>query len=221
MTLMSDAMAVATALNVLKEEDMASQSQPCGDAKSAATEAQPSAARYLPKTWADYRAPALPLLAGTTYAAWHPFKREEYQPIPDDPESGYPAKCATWVPGWRYEPSGPEDMEEVWDGEGVQLRTIVSLHRPGARYPERVFYTRQWQAPNGHTFGKGALRCVIAPTFRAWLRGERWPAYSPARAAHARWVADAAPQGRTETGGQVGPGTSPNDFANEIAEAEA
>lgn len=33
--------------------------------------------------------------------------------------------------------------------------------------------------------------------------------------------ADAAPQARTETGGEVGPGTNQDDFANEIAEAEA
>lgn len=166
-----------------------SQSQPISDACGTTSDAQPSAAlRFLPKTWQDYRAPALPLVAGVTYEAWHPFKLEAYQPIPDDPEGGYPAEVKTWVPGWRYEPSGPEDVEEVWDGEGVQYRTIVSLHRPAPRYPERVFYTRQWRGPNGRVFGKTGLRCVIAPTFRHWLRGERWPDRSPARAGHVAWV---------------------------------
>lgn len=174
---------------------MSSRSQPVVDEDPipAITEGAPSAAvkRYLPKGWggyADYLAPPIPLVPGVTYEAWHPFKREEYQPIPDDPEGGYPAKCATWVPGWRYEDCGPEDVEEVWDGEGEQLRTVVSTHRPGPRYPERVFYTRQWRAPDGRVFGRGGLRCVIAPTFRAWLRGERWPSFSPARKAHARWA---------------------------------
>jgi hypothetical protein len=144
--------------------------------------------RCLPKTWEDYRQPAFPLHSGATYEAWHPFKLEAYQPIPDDPDGGYPDKVNTWVPGWRYEDCGPEDVEEVWDGAGLQRRTVVSLHRPGPRYPERVFYTRQWVDPNGHVFGRSNLRCVIAPTFRAWLRGERWPTRSPARDAHVTWA---------------------------------
>lgn len=146
--------------------------------------------RHAPRDW--YRRGPTPLLVGATYAAWHPFKLEAYQPIPDDPEGGYPEKVNTWVPGWRYEDSGPEDVDEAWDGEGTQRRTIISIHRPAPRYPERVFYTRQWVDPAGHMFGKANLRCVVAPTFRRWLHGERWPTYSPAASAHRRWVAQTA-----------------------------
>lgn len=186
--------------------------------------------RYLPKVWGE---PPTPLAAGVTYSAWHPFKRDEYAPIPDEgPESGgvydWTARESTWVPGWLFEPCGRygEDVQEVWDGEGLQLRTIVSLHKPGPKYPERVFYVRQWQAPCGRRFGKAGLRCVIAPTFRHWLRGERWPSYSPAREAHIRWVQhalgntpDAAKTGRDPSStpdAELGPGMNPNPIQDEL-----
>lgn len=173
---------------------------PSGDAgpvARAAGEAGGSAAeRFLPRRWlADYGKPPLPLAEGVTYAAWHPFIRGSYlEPDGyDEPASGAlfqaPQPHATWQPGWSYEACGPhgEDSEEVWGGEGVQLRTIVSIHKPG-RFPTRVFYTRQWRDPDGKVFGKTSLRVVVAPTFRHWLMGERWPVYSPSREAHIAWA---------------------------------
>lgn len=155
--------------------------------------------RFLPKGWGglnDYLAPPLPLVAGETYQAWHPFTKGEYDDLLDleDPASGAvcqaPKPVATWIPGFRFEPCGQygEDTEEVWDGEGVQLRTIVSLHKPGPTYPERVFFVRQWKAPSGKVFGKTGLRIAVAGEFRRWLRGERWPSFSEAREAHVAWA---------------------------------
>ncbi len=154
--------------------------------------------RFLPKGWgglADYTAPPIPLIVGETYRAWHPFTRGEYQDPFDfeDPASGgtfqMPKPHATWAPGFRFEPCGRhgEDTEEVWDGEGVQLRTIVSFHKP-AHYPERVFYVRQFRDPGGKVFGKSALRIEVTFKFRRWLRGDRWPSFSPARRAHVQWA---------------------------------
>lgn len=173
-------------------------------AEDARSDSQHSAGlvRFAPRSWFDRRAVALEV--GRAYEAWHPFKREQYTGF--DEEGGFASE--TWVPGWRYEPCGPEDVEEVWDGEGVQLRTIVSIHKPG-KYPERVFYVRQWRDPDGRVFGNTALRVVVTPTFRHWLYGERWPDYSPAREAHVRWAAqssEAQPQGPDCKEGATPPG---------------
>lgn len=169
----------------------------CGDA-GLQTRAAPER-RFLPRGWGgigDFIAPPIPLIVGETYRAWHPFTQGEYLDCLDfeDPASGGtfapPKPSLTWVPGFRFEPCGGygEDTVEAWDGEGVQLRTVISLHKPGPTYPERVFYVRQWRAPNGRVFGKTGLRVAVSPVFRRWLRGERWPAYSPAKEAHIRWA---------------------------------
>ncbi len=154
--------------------------------------------RFLPKGWggvSDYTAPPIPLIVGETYQAWHPFTRGEHTDLFDFEEAGsggtfaMPAPHPTWVPGFRFEQCGQygEDTEEVWDGEGVQLRTVISLHKP-AHYPERVFYVRQWRDPSGKVFGKANLRVEVAGVFRRWLRAERWPAFSPAKKAHIKWA---------------------------------
>ena len=76
----------------------------------------------------------------------------------------------SWTPGTRYKPAGPEDYEEVADGVGKQILTVVSVHKPG-RYPERTFYTQQWEDPDGKRFGKGKLRMTTTPTFRKRTEG--------------------------------------------------
>jgi hypothetical protein len=135
------------------------------------------------------------LSEGQVCRAWHPFMRQTFQPFPEPVLPGdwaglyvTPPEVPTWVPGWRYEDCGPEDVEEVWDGEGEQLRTIVSIHKPG-RYPTRVFYTRQWRDPDGKVFGKPPLRMTTMQAFRTWLSGDRWPSYAPCHTAHTKWAA--------------------------------
>ena len=130
---------------------------------------------------------------GQTYPVWWPFKRENYTPIPDeDPAAGGTPSLSretfTWIPGWRYEDCGPEDVEEAWDGEGTQHRTVISLHRP-AQFPTRVFYVRFWRDPYGRAFGNRALRMTTVQSFNQWHRGEKWPGRSSAFRAHRAWVA--------------------------------
>lgn len=110
------------------------------------------------------------------YVAWMPFKRILYQPVPiwsgvDDYYLKQP-EFMTWVPGWNHEYDGGEDSRPVWDGEGLEVRLVVSVHKPG-RFPPRVFYTRQWQDPDGQQFGKPGLRMTTHQAFALWRSGER------------------------------------------------
>lgn len=107
------------------------------------------------------------------YVAWMPFKRIMYTPPPDDPEAP-PQAFETWVPGWYHEALPPygEDSRPVWDGEGQEVRLVVSVHKPG-RFPPRVFYTRQWRSPDGRQFGKTGLHMTTHQAFVSWRSGER------------------------------------------------
>lgn len=107
------------------------------------------------------------IVAGTTYSAWQAFKRTTYTDY--DEEGGF--EVPTWAPGWEYEAYGPEDSRPVWQGQGAQLRTVIAVFKPG-RYPERVFYTRQFRDPSGKIFGRDGLRITTAQAFRRWMAGE-------------------------------------------------
>ena len=68
-------------------------------------------------------------------------------------------------------------QSEIWKHfdslpDGEMLLSVVSTHKPG-KFPERIFYTRQWKDPEGKVFGKGALRVTTIGTFRRLLRGYR------------------------------------------------
>lgn len=105
---------------------------------------------------------------GATYGRWYPFKREDFHGFDADG----PFTSPTWNPGWRYELVGHYgDSCPVWDGEGVQMRHVVSIHKPG-RYPTRVFYTRQFRSPDGWLFGKTSLRMTTLAAFRNWMRSD-------------------------------------------------
>lgn len=108
------------------------------------------------------------MVPGAVFERWYPFKREEVEIWDNDGAIG----AISWVPGWYYQDSGPEDQEPAWDGEGVEIRTLVSLHKPG-RYPERAFYVRQWRDPDGKVFGKTALRMTTASAFRKWVATDK------------------------------------------------
>ena len=102
-----------------------------------------------------------------------PFVLEEVELPPDDPEADSFVTVKSWRPGCNIDDGGPEDSGEyVADGIGAMLLTIISTHRPG-RYPERVFYVRQWRDPDGKVFGKTSLRVLSRWAFTRMARGYR------------------------------------------------
>jgi hypothetical protein len=115
------------------------------------------------------------LEAGKTYTVEnYPFVRgdgswsDELGPIADGHH---------WRPGLDDVMYGPEgETYPVYDGLGKQLLSIVSIHKPG-RYPERVFYTRQWVDPDGKVFGKHGLKVAVAWRFKQLASGYRHDGY--------------------------------------------
>lgn len=116
-----------------------------------------------------------PLFAGIFFEVPHPFCWEEASRPGDDPEGPATIYFMSWRPGTRDGPPEPPDgggMIPVADGMGLQILTVVSVHKPG-RYPARVFYTRKWRDPAGHEFGKPALRMKTVSAFTRLRRGWR------------------------------------------------
>lgn len=97
-----------------------------------------------------------------------PFVREQAQVLGED---GF-EDVISWRPGTEIVPTGPngEDSEYEADGVGVMVIEEVSRHKPG-RYPERVFYVRQWIDPDGNQFGKTGLRMTTAAVFKRLCSG--------------------------------------------------
>lgn len=83
-----------------------------------------------------------------------------------------PCKVKTWIPGHEYKMVSADDADAVADGVGRVIYTVVSTHKP-AHYPERVFFVRQWEDPDGKRFGKKNLRIMTTPTFRRYAKGYR------------------------------------------------
>lgn len=97
----------------------------------------------------------------------YPFSRELKTLLDED---GY-HETITWVPGVRFIVVYPgDDTEDICDGLGRQVLTIVSTHKPG-RFPERVFYQRYWVTPEGRKFGKPRCHIATAQKFRRLTRG--------------------------------------------------
>ena len=107
---------------------------------------------------------------GAVFELDHPFTRERSMVGWDDEGAMY---ANSWCPGVRFEPIGPEESGAFADGVGKQILTIVSTHRPG-KYPLRIFYTRQWIAPNGKRFGKDNLHIRAIQSFRQLIKGYRY-----------------------------------------------
>lgn len=80
----------------------------------------------------------------------------------------------TWRPGVRFELLPDEGEESVADGVGEMHLHVVSTHKPG-RYPERVFYIRQWRDPDGHVFGSPSLKIASIHKFRRLTAGYAFP----------------------------------------------
>ncbi|HDZ73736.1 MAG TPA: hypothetical protein ENH55_13405 [Aurantimonas coralicida] len=113
------------------------------------------------------------LEAGQVLEVVHPFTWDKATVY--DEKADATKEIKTWRPGLRFEledqasPDGGRGIA-VAEAEGLQIFTIVSLHKPG-RYPERVFYTREWQDPDGKRFGKLHLRVTTTVALRRRING--------------------------------------------------
>ena len=108
------------------------------------------------------------IIPGAVFEVRHPFIRSTYSGFEMD--GPFEIKC--WRPGTRTEPCAPDDFDVVADGDGTQVLTVVSVHKPG-RFPTRVFYTRLWRGPDGKEFGNSSLRVKTAQQFRQLATGYR------------------------------------------------
>lgn len=85
-------------------------------------------------------------------------------------EEDGPYEFESWRPGTRGEAVYPDDCEEVADGEGEMILTVIDVFKPG-KYPERVFYTRKWKDPDGKIFGKNLLKITVVSAFKRRISG--------------------------------------------------
>lgn len=99
----------------------------------------------------------------------YPFTRSTYTSY----EENGPIDEKSWRPGCYMVPYGPEEVEYVADAIGQIVLTFIAKFKPG-KYPERVFYIREWISPDGKRFGKKKLRITTKQAFRAmWERPYR------------------------------------------------
>lgn len=109
---------------------------------------------------------------GDEFRVWFPFVRETVSLLEPDGAGG---PCfverESWRPGVRNVAVAPDDCESHADGEGEQVLTVVSIHKPGLRYPPRVFYVQEWVDPERKRFGKKKLRMTTLAAFRRKLFG--------------------------------------------------
>ena len=106
---------------------------------------------------------------GETVSVPYPFIREEYHAIEEDGSCLVPC----WRPGVRQNQRAVyygNDYDFEADGEGRQLLTLISRHKPG-KYPERAFYTQTWVDPDGKPFGKRKLRMTTWRRFVGLTHG--------------------------------------------------
>lgn len=78
----------------------------------------------------------------------------------------------SWRPGVSIEDDHTPEFPLYCDGEGQQVLTVVSTHKPG-RYHKRVFYTRQFIDPDGSPLGKPKLFVRSVGSFRQLAAGYR------------------------------------------------
>ena len=129
--------------------------------------------RASPPMPTDFTRPVAAPVPGAEITAPYPFVRSEYGYLEED---GY-HKELSWKPGVEVELVPPDggSGESVCDGWGSIILTVVGTFKPG-RYPERVFYTRRWRAPDGREFGKGDLRVATVQKFARLAGGYRFAA---------------------------------------------
>lgn len=113
---------------------------------------------------------AADIKAGDVFRVRFPFVRK-MRTVWDieDPFAGA-SQVETWVPGVANRFVPPDDGEAYANGEGWQILTVVSVHKPG-RFPARVFFTQQFEDPDGGVFGKNKCRILTQSAFRHRLAG--------------------------------------------------
>lgn len=107
---------------------------------------------------------------GAIFERWWPFHLiKESRRAPD----GSPLTDGFWCAGWETESGGDygEDAIQTWNGEGAQVRTVISIHKPGPTFAPRIFYVRQWRNPEGEIIGKRRLFVETEGAFRRFLSG--------------------------------------------------
>ena len=117
--------------------------------------------------WREWGMNNMDIQEGETYTVKYPFSRAEVS-LPDGEGGFYTMK--SWSPGCRDEWVPPDDVELVADGHGEMLLNVVARFKPG-KYPERIFYTRQWKDPDGKVFGKTKLHIAAIYKFRRLAAG--------------------------------------------------
>jgi len=103
--------------------------------------------------------------AGEQYRCPYPFIWDTYSYYNED------GLCDidTIRPGVRY--TGVDVVEA--DAMGEMVLDVISVHKPG-KYPERVFYIRQWIGPDGKQFGKKCLRITTISNFKILMKGYKY-----------------------------------------------
>ncbi len=111
------------------------------------------------------------LIEGEAFHVKYPFIKGWFEPLESDGDGVGKNVLKGWRPGIDATPD--EGGTLFAHGEGHMVLTVVSTHKPG-KYPERVFYVRQWTDPDGKTFGKRGLRMTTVYAFRNLLNGYRY-----------------------------------------------
>lgn len=110
------------------------------------------------------------ILEGSEHSVAYPMVMEPVELLGDEG----PYQANSWRPGVRYVIQSPYgDSSAFADGVGRMILRVVSIHKPG-KYPERVFYTRNWTDPDGKQFGKTKLRVTTKQAFRQMANGFRY-----------------------------------------------
>ena len=102
---------------------------------------------------------------GDIYRVVYPFIKEKVTLFDEDG----PSIEESWRPGTKPVMVYPDDSKEVAEKEGKMILAVIDIHKPG-HYPERVFYTRRWEDPDGKQFGKNNLRIISTSGFRNLLK---------------------------------------------------
>lgn len=117
------------------------------------------------------------IIAGQLHRVPYPFCWEKFTAYPV--KYGPGVETDTWRPGTQmvdggeYGRYGEQELSAVSHGMGFMLAEVISIHKPG-RFPERVFFTRTWETPDGKQFGKQKLRITTTAAFRRLIKGYRY-----------------------------------------------
>lgn len=109
---------------------------------------------------------------GEIYEADYPFVRVVWDKHWRDEEGGGVVATPSWKPGAIWQLTNAfGGCDCICHGVGKVIYEVYSRHKPGPRFPERIFYTRQWQSPDGKRFGKTGLRMTTTRAFERKKRG--------------------------------------------------